>query len=368
MSDPLSATPQNVGSETSPGARGHEGGGERGSGHRRLENAKAELLQRALAGAGIASDPSLTSLVERFYRHVAPEDLLGREPADIIAAVLELRALAASRPQGTAVVHAFNPDGAREATSSYSVVDVVTDDMPFLVDSISAELTGAGFGVNLLVHPQYVVRRDLAGTLLEVLDVSSAELPEGATVESWMHVEMGRVTDPDALAAIESSLGGVLRDVREAVEDWPRMRHTSIALADALEADPPKTVPSGESSEAVEFLRWLADNHFTFLGYREYDLAGAPGDEGLMGVPGSGLGILRADAGPSEAFAKLPPAARARATEPHILVLTRANARSTVHRRAYLDYVGIKRFDANGVVNGERRFLGLFTSSAFTQS
>ncbi|HEY7857846.1 MAG TPA: NAD-glutamate dehydrogenase [Candidatus Nanopelagicales bacterium] len=368
LSDHQSPAPRGAGAEPASATPEHDAGGELGSGHRRLENAKAELLRRALVGAGIAAEPALISLVKRFYRHVAPEDLIGREPADIVGAVLGLRALAESRPQGTAVVHAFNPDGTREATGSYSVVDVVTDDMPFLVDSISAELTGAGFGVNLLVHPQYVVRRDLTGALLEVLDVSSTELPEGAIVESWMHVEMDRVTDPAALIAIESSLAGVLRDVREAVEDWPRMRHTAVALADALEAEPPPTVPAGESSEAVEFLRWLADNHFTFLGYREYDLAGAAGDEGLLGVHGSGLGILRADAGQSEAFAKLPPAARARATEPHILVLTRANARSTVHRRTYLDYVGIKRFDANGVVNGERRFLGLFTSSAYTQS
>jgi glutamate dehydrogenase len=333
-----------------------------------MQSAKAELLHRSLAAAGIAGDPAATFLVERFYRHVAPEDLLGREPKAIVDSVTELRALAQSRPQGTAVVRAANPAGGREASAAHSVVDVVTDDMPFLVDSISAELTGSGYAVTLLVHPQYVVRRDQAGALLEVLETSTAEVPEGATVESWMHVEIDRVSDPAALSAIESSLTGVLRDVREAVEDWPKMRHAAVSLADELEATPPSSVPAGESAEAVEFLRWLADNHFTFLGYREYDLAGEPGEEGLVGVGGSGLGILRADAGASEAFAKLPSAARARAAEPHILVLTRANARSTVHRRTYLDYVGVKRFDASGVVTGERRFLGLFTSSAYTQS
>ena len=182
-----------------------------------------------------------------------------------------------------------------------------------------------------------------------------------------MHIEIDRETDAADLAAIEAALARVLRDVRETVEDWPRMTRTASSIAEELAAAPPPSVPADEAAEAVELLHWLADNNFTFIGYREYDLSGATGEESLCGVSGTGLGILRSDTGPSRAFAQLPAAARSAAREPHVLVLTKANTRSTVHRNAYLDYIGIKRFDADGKVNGERRFLGLFTSAAYTQ-
>src|SRR6185437_3475665 len=124
-----------------------------------------------------------------------------------------------------------------------------------------------------------------------------------------------------------------------------------------------------ESPAEVEaLLRWLADGHFTFLGYREYDLEDKPEGMELRAVPGSGLGILRHDRQGSSAFAKLPPEVRARARDPHLLILTKANSRSTVHRPSYLDYVAVKRMDAAGEVVGEYRFLGLYTHDAYTES
>ncbi len=116
------------------------------------------------------------------------------------------------------------------------------------------------------------------------------------------------------------------------------------------------------------FLTWLADDHFAFLGYREYHLEREGDDEILRAVPGTGLGILRADQDQSRAFAKLPEAAKAKAREKTLLVLSKANSRATVHRPAYLDYVGVKTFDENGDVKGERRFLGLLSSAAYTES
>jgi glutamate dehydrogenase len=219
-----------------------------------------------------------------------------------------------------------------------------------------------------VVHPQFVVRRDVAGTLLEVIAVDDEDqpTPEGAEVESWMHVEIDRETDPDDLLGIEIALQSVLRDVREAVEDWPRMLARATSIADELDVAVPSSVDPQEAAEAVDLLRWLAAEHFTFLGYREYVLA-ADG-ESLEPVPGSGLGIMRSDRPASRAFAKLSPEVRARARDPHVLVLTKANSRSTVHRSTYLDYVGVKVFDDDGAVVGERRFLGLYTSTAYTQS
>ncbi len=184
-----------------------------------------------------------------------------------------------------------------------------------------------------------------------------------------MHVEIDRTDDAEALEVTEG-VQRVLRDVRESVEDWAKMHAQVLAVVDELAADPPP-LTSEELRQGRAFLTWLADDHFTFLGYREYVLEtedDAPDECGLRAVPGSGLGILRSDQDLSSAFAKLPPLVKAKAREKTLLVLAKANSRATVHRPAYLDYVGVKTFGPDGEVVGERRFLGLFSSAAYTES
>ena len=182
-----------------------------------------------------------------------------------------------------------------------------------------------------------------------------------------MHIETDRETNPAEQEKITDELRNVLRDVRDAVEDWQRMQQRCEEIAAELEKNQ-LPVPAEEVAEAQELLRWLADDHFTFLGYREYMLDTVDGEDVLRAVTASGLGILRADQELSGSFAKLSPRVKARAREKRVLVLTKANSRSTVHRNTYLDYVGVKIFDDNGEVVGERRFLGLFTSPAYTES
>ena len=117
-------------------------------------------------------------------------------------------------------------------------------------------------------------------------------------------------------------------------------------------------------------MAWLADGHFIFLGYRDYDLAKEGDEDVLLVVPGSGLGILRetSETKVSKSFATVTPEVRKLAHVPELLVLTKANSRATVHRPGYLDYVGVKRFDAKGQVLGEQRFLGLYTSTAYNSN
>src|SRR5205807_368322 len=160
----------------------------------------------------------------------------------------------------------------------------------------------------------------------------------------------------------------VVADVRAAVEDWPRMRERIRETATELEQRPPPVDPQ-ELAEAKALLDWLEDDHFTFLGFREYALQTVDGEDALASVAGSGLGILReTERKPvSHSFAKLPPDVRRLAREPNLLNLTKANSRATVHRPAYLDYVGVKRFE-DGEVHAERRFLGLYTSTAYSAS
>ena len=159
----------------------------------------------------------------------------------------------------------------------------------------------------------------------------------------------------------------MLREVRDSVEDWEKMRAQALEIVDELTTAPPP-LDARQIDLGRAFLKWLADDHFAFLGYREYRLEREGDDEILRAVPGTGLGILRADQDQSKAFAKLPEAAKAKAREKTLLVLSKANSRATVHRPAYLDYVGVKTFDENGEVSGERRFLGLLSSAAYTES
>ncbi|MGH3446277.1 MAG: NAD-glutamate dehydrogenase [Nocardioidaceae bacterium] len=345
--------------------------------HSRTEESKNKLLSEA---ATIAAHPKggegsaavkTDHLLSLYYRHVAPEDLLERSPVDVYGAAVSQYTLAAERPQGTAVVHVFTPtiDDNEWAADGHSVVEVVTDDMPFLVDSLTMQLTAMDHAIHLVVHPQMLVRRDIAGRLLEVLDGESAELGESPDLirESWMHIEVDRISHQTDLDHIESSLMQILRDVREVVEDWQKMHAQSREVVSDL-TDASLPLPDPEVAEARALLEWLADDHFTFLGYREYELASVDGEDALRAVPGTGLGILRSDQDMSPSFGKLPPAVKDKAREKQLLIITKANSRATVHRPTYLDYVGVKTFDTSGEVTGERRFLGLFSSAAYTES
>ncbi|UYQ62417.1 NAD-glutamate dehydrogenase [Streptomyces peucetius] len=359
----------------------------------KLDEAKAELLARAArvaenspAGGHLPTGTeqgkrpdrdTLLTYLQRYYLHTAPEDLADRDPVDVFGAALSHYRLAENRPQGTANVRVHTPTVEENGwTCSHSVVEVVTDDMPFLVDSVTNELSRQGRGIHVVIHPQVVARRDLTGRLIEVLPAraNAKDLPHDALVESWIHVEIDRETDRADLKQITADLLRVLSDVREAVEDWEKMRDAALRIAENLPAEPKADdLPEQEVEEARELLRWLASDHFTFLGYREYELT--PSDA-LAAVPGTGLGILRSDPPHDEdedhpvspSFSRLPADARAKAREHRLLVLTKANSRATVHRPSYLDYVGVKKFDAEGNVVGERRFLGLFSSAAYTES
>ncbi|WP_328682914.1 NAD-glutamate dehydrogenase [Streptomyces sp. NBC_01261] len=358
----------------------------------KLDEAKAELLERAARVAenspvgghlptgttdeGTPDRDTVLAFLQRYYLHTAPEDLADRDPVDVFGAAFSHYRLAETRPQGTANVRVHTPTVEENGwTCSHTVVEVVTDDVPFLVDSVTNELTRQGRGIHVVIHPQIVVRRDLTGKLVEVLTTPPAgELPHDAHTESWIHVQIDRETDRADLKQITADLLRVLSDVREAVEDWEKMRDSALRMADELPTEPTASdLPSSDVEEARQLLRWLAADHFTFLGYREYQLRE---DDSLAAVPGTGLGILRSDpqhggedSHPvSPSFERLPADARAKAREHKLLVLTKANSRSTVHRPSYLDYVGVKKFDENGEVVGERRFLGLFSSAAYTES
>ena len=217
---------------------------------------RVEVMARAAAlGAGGPGGASSAQL-EWYYRHVADEDVLTRRPQDLLGAMVSHRRLAQHRPVGTAAVRVLTPAPDRDGwTSSHTVVEIVTDDMPFLVDSVTAELSRLGRAIHLVVHPQLVVRRDAAGELVDVVGLPTQPLPYDCYVESWMHLEIDRDTDAQALDQLAADLRRVLGDVRVCVEDWARMHSTATFLADELVGTPPPGVDGDEVDEAARLLR-----------------------------------------------------------------------------------------------------------------
>ncbi|HZB59496.1 MAG TPA: NAD-glutamate dehydrogenase [Actinomycetota bacterium] len=334
------------------------------------EQAKAEILQQIVAAINEKVPEDRREQVEEFarqyYGRLAPEDLLELDPDDLYGAVLAHWRLAHRRQPGEALVRVYSPRFEEHGwRSKHSIVEIVTDDMPFLVDSVAMELNRNGLVIHLPIHPVVVVRRDEAGGLVEVLPPDA----EDGVPESYLHFEVDRQSEPDVLDRLRSEVERVLEDVKASVEDWAGMREQVRTILEELDERPPP-VDEAELAEARALLEWIEDHHFTFLGYRSYDLVQEKGQDMLRPVAGTGLGILRQGQSKpaSGSFAKLPPEARRLAREPHILVLTKANSHSTVHRPSYLDYIGVKRFDEQGEVVGERRFLGLYTSAAYNRN
>src|SRR6266850_2434774 len=310
-----------------------------------------------------------TDLAEKFaqlyYAEVDPEELAAREPRDLQGAATAQLAFARRFPGGTKV-RAYNPLREQHGwQSTHTVVEIVNDDMPFLVDSVTMEANRQGLTLHLVVHPVLRVTRDASGELVEV---SAPADSTAGRLESFMHVEVDRQTDPAKLAELEGGIAKVLADVAAAVKDWRAMQARMVDVLSRIESAR-SAVPHAELEEGRAFLAWLLNHHFTFLGCRDYQLASVKGEDVLRIVPGSGLGILRERGETvSASFATLPPEARKRARVKELLVLTKANARSTVHRPGHLDYVGIKRFNDKGEVIGETRFHGLYTHKAYSEN
>ncbi len=300
------------------------------------------------------------------YYSGVDEDELGRCPPAHWAAIAALhRRFGAARRSGTALVRVFNPDWAVDGFECpYTCVLVVTDDMPFLLDSIGIAFEAATTGVHLIVHPVLAARRGADGRLRALGPRAGGSAPR----ESWQYYEIERQADAAACAVLERRLQRALHDVWLAVTDWMPMRRRMRAVIDTLQRTPRGAVRA-EFAEACALLEWMESGHFVFLGYRHYRLQRGRASDLLRADGRSGLGILRAAGAHGQgASHRLSGPGRQLARAPHPLILTKAASLSTVHRAAYLDYVGVKEFDRAGRVTGEHRFLGLWTSTAYHRS
>jgi glutamate dehydrogenase len=322
------------------------------------------ILQQIMQRLGTAQGAQAHAFAQHFFKRVSADDLAGRPVEAWSAMAVGLLEFVRVRKPGVPNVRVFNPTREHDGyETTHTVIDILTEDMSFLVDSVAIAIDQAGVGAHVMIHPVYSVDRDAGGHVLSLG-------PEGGRgkSESLMHFEVDRIAEPAERAQLEQTIRATLEDVTQCYGDWAAMRDKMLEIADGLAVQKMPLAPESVA-EAREFLRWAAADHFTFLGYREYGVATVNGEEVLQAVPGSGLGILRGDERSVAPRSLKSLAARDLPQSGAIdaIILTKTNARSRVHRPGYMDYVGVLKFDDAGVPVIEQRFLGLFTSGAYTR-
>lgn len=317
----------------------------------RVPKAQAELLE---------------IFAERYYATAPLEDLYAHSIEDLFGALVSHWNFIYQRKPGESKVKVFNPTLEENGwQSKHTIIEVSHDDIPFLVDSIRMVLNRNDILIHLAIHLGGLkLIRDSENKIIKILSIGQTD--PNATSEAPIYFEIDRQTDFTAMAELCANIEQVLYDVRVAVADWKKMMERAKEALLDLENNPPP-LDASEITESKDFLRWIIDNHFTFLGARDYKLIGNESNRALQIVPGSGLGVLREDSSTafSKNYADLPPQARKLALSKNILIIAKTNTRATVHRDAYTDYIGIKIFNNKGELIGERRFIGLYTSTAY---
>jgi glutamate dehydrogenase len=319
-------------------------------------------LMALIAGERGPDGPALRDFAAAYLRRLSAEAAGTMSPRELFAEVAGVFDFAASRGDRPILVRAFNPTAAEHGYERPgSVLETNTEDLPFLVDSVRAELTAQGCGIQRVLHPVVGLERDDAGHIVRVLHPRDA-----TTRESAMHFELDRRLDDAALERLADGVRSVLGDVRRAVLDFATMAERARRMVQLASAGAARYADD-EVDETAAFLEWLLQDHFIFLGYREYRI-----DDDRAGVvPGSGLGILADEASSKFArpqpIASLPADVRERALEGDLLIVSKTNRLSTVHRRTRMDYVGVRKVSVDGRITGEARMLGLFTSKAYAE-
>jgi glutamate dehydrogenase len=325
---------------------------------------------RSALASGVLLGTTPAEFVDTLFRRSAREDWARCRPADLerlaAAALRHLATPRSAKPDIRLSDYDFATDG---GVDEVTVVEVMNDNMPFLLDSTLAELTEQGWEPQLVAHPILAVERDHGGALLRLEGDAGAIAQPGLQRESLIHVHLSRIDDPAMRARLVEGLTKTYAEVAAAVEDWAGMWARIDEVIRAYRTSPPP-LDEDELAEALAFLRWVRNDNFVFIGVREYRFP--DGDTAADPVPGSGLGLLR---DPSVRVLRrgrdlvvMTPEIRAFLARPQALIIAKANVKSRVHRRAYLDYIGIKLFSPGGRLEGELRLVGLFTASAYTSA
>jgi len=319
-----------------------------------------ELIQHTQEHGG-RDAARLAQFVPAYFANTDPDEIEDRGAATLLAmANAHWRLLESVRPPSFERVRVFNPTLAEDGfVSDHTAIQIVHPDMPFLVDSVTMAVNRSGRTAHWIVHPLMAVQRDDKGRVTQARPAAAERQPD-AEVVSMIFVECDRILGDADMAALANDLASVLNDVRCAVRDWQPMLERVRELA---RESARSSLSSLNQQEGIDFLHWLEDRHFTFLGARNYDLARDGNTVTLVAVPDSGLGILRGEV--QTPVSRLPEGALSLLDADQLVLVTKAMTRATVHRPAWLDYIAVKRFDDAGQLVGEARFLGLYTSTAY---
>lgn len=326
-----------------------------------------KVVQRLQQEMGDDQAVFCSEFVRQFYAMVAIDDLREWDIDDLYGAVVNFWTFIHNRAPNETKIHIYNPDFEQHGwQTTHTVVEVVGDDMPFLVDTMRLVVHRMGLVSHLIVHTGGVhVLRDEHHNLTAVFPRHAA-LPPGTLTEAPIFMEIDRQTDPAILAELYRNIERALEDNRAVFEDWVLMREKVQAIISELD-NARGVLDADEIEETKAFLSWIEDHHFTFLGVRDYELVHEGTETVLKAVPKTGFGVLRQGLNKSNtrSITAMAPEARELTLSTHILLVSKTNSLATVHRDVYTDYIGVKRFDKQGHVIGERRIIGLYTSAAY---
>jgi len=344
----------------------------------RDEDERRSIVNATLkALPGGARKSALRDFSDCLYAGAAVEDLSVYEPADLADLAEGAWKFSGTRKPGEHKIRVFDPDPAEpdpeSPLNSVTVVEAINDNMPFLLDSAMAELQDRGYEVRLVLHPIVCLERDAKGKRTKFHGFDRPDGKDDVLRESVIHIHIGRIDSDLERRELAAALGKVDDAVRIVVQDWQQMLGR-LKQEIAVYRDNPPPIPADEIAEAVHFLDWIADNNFTLLGVREYAFVGGVKEGRMERVAldeGAGFGILRDPdvlvLRRGREWVTYTPELRDFLMQPVPLIVTKANVKSLVHRRVYLDYIGVKTFDDDGNLTGELRVIGLFTSSAYTR-
>ena len=330
------------------------------------------LIKAAAAQAAkSAKDKSASEFTKLLFEQGVEEEITSYSASDLAMMAMSARKFADKKLPGRHRVRVFNPSDAKDGWQEQAtIVEILNDDMPFLVDSILSLLGELNTGLHLVLHPVLTINRKRDGGFAGLAGDMASGAPNAGR-ESLIHAHINLITDKSERDALEQQISKVLDDVRTTVLDWQPMRARVNEAVSFYQTNPPP-VAVDELAESIQFLQWLLDNHYTFLGIREYTFEGGGGKGDLKPAASSGLGILRDPdvkvLRRGRELVTISPELREFLMQPAPLIITKANVRANVHRRVHMDYIGIKQFNEKGQLSGELRVVGLFTSAAYTRS
>lgn len=312
--------------------------------------------------------------VEQFYNDEVWSDFAERSAEDLLGSVLAHWQLLYQRQSKQSKLKVYNPTLDKDGWEcAHTIVLLAHEDMPFLVDSLQVALNRLGCPIHHLVHLGGIkIERDQKGFVTKVVAIQSFD--DKAFVEAPIYIEIEKQFSAKELSRIATELEAVLEDVGDAVRDWPLMQQKVLAACDELEETREKTSVAKKNiklwQESEQFLRWLTEDHFVFLGYRSYKMANDCGDDALEFVSGSSLGFLRNKDVKKicRYFKDLPDEAVAALKADEPLLLVKTNTLSTVHKPVYTDSIIIKRYDEKGKFIGIHRFIGLYARTLYYSS